>query len=90
MAKKSIDRCPHCGSDWGVYTKIDYLRVRADYGFDGEPQFNLGDIADCAEERREGKVAYCQKCGKEICHMRTLKKQWGEGVFQLSAGGQED
>ena len=83
MAKKTIDRCPHCGSDWGVYTKIDYLRVRADYGFDGEEQYNVGDIADCAEERREGKTAYCQKCDKPICHTSTLKKRWGKGVFRL-------
>lgn len=83
MAHKKITCCPHCGSEEGVYTKIDYLRVRADYSFDGEPQSNLGDIADMAEERIEGKTAYCQNCDKPIAHTRTLKKQWGEGVFHL-------
>ena len=77
MAKNAeITRCPHCGSDWGIYVKIDWLRVRADYGFDGEEQFNTGDIADGAEERRVGKTAYCQCCNKPICRLSTIKKQW--------------
>lgn len=89
MANKPITQCPHCGSDWGVYTKLDYLRVRADYGFDGELQSNTGDIADCAEERRESKTVYCQNCDKPICRLSTMKKQWGVGIFRLSDGGVE-
>ena len=74
MAKTKIRECPHCGSTEGYYTKIDYLRVRADYTFDGEPVYSSGSgIGDSAEVRREGRLAYCCDCDQVICRLRTLK-----------------
>lgn len=76
MAKAKIQACPHCGSTEGYYTKIDYLRVRADYTFDGEPVFSSGGgIGECAEVRREGKMAYCADCDKPICRLSTLRRK---------------
>lgn len=74
MRKQRIQNCPHCGSAEGYYIKIDYLRVRADYTFDGEPVYSSGSgIAESAEERREGKMAYCSDCDKPVCRLKTLR-----------------
>lgn len=74
MRNRKIQACPHCGSLEGYYIKIDYLRVRADYDFDGNPVYSSGSgIADSAEERREGRMAYCPDCDKPICRVSTIK-----------------
>ena len=74
MANRKFVSCPHCGSEEGYYTKIDYLRVRADFDFDGNPIYSSGSgIPNSAEERREGKLAYCADCDKVICRLTTLR-----------------
>lgn len=73
MAIKQLpNRCPHCGSDWGIYTKCTYHRVRACEGFAGEEQDN-GDMYDNAR-LTGGNLAYCQSCDKVICRLSTLEK----------------
>ena len=74
--KKSIAKCPHCGSDWGIYTKSDYLGVQYNTGFNGERQDN-GEMYDNAKVRG-GYNAYCQKCDKLICRLSTIEKQWAK------------
>lgn len=82
MSKKPIECCPHCGSTEGLFTKTTYVNVPWYFGFDGKPHNNV-EMYDNAEETRGGNTAYCQSCGKVVCHYRTLEKQWGEGVFRL-------
>lgn len=83
MAKrKSITCCPHCGSDEGIFTKITLYRVPWRCGFGGEEQEN-GEMYDSAEDLRGGEMAYCQNCGKVICRMSTLRKQWEEMGVRL-------
>ena len=76
MMKKPITCCPHCGSTLGIYTMTDYLRVPYNVGFDGGEQDN-GEMYDNAT-LRGGLLAYCQSCGKLICRLSTLQRQWEE------------
>ena len=82
MSKKQIQRCPHCGSTEGLYTKTTYVNVPNCFGFNGEQRDN-SEMYDNTESFRGGETAYCQTCNKVVCRMSTLRKQWGEGVFRL-------
>lgn len=73
--RKPITCCPHCGSTDGILTKTTLVNIPYYIGFDGEEQFN-GEMYDNAEGREGGCVAYCQNCGKVICRVSTLEKQW--------------
>lgn len=73
--RKPITCCPHCGSAQGVFTKTTYVNVPYCIGFDGEEQYN-GEMYDNAERHDGGKIVYCQSCGKPICRLSTLEKQW--------------
>lgn len=78
MKKRNvITCCPHCGSTEGIYMKCDYIGVKYCIGFDHEEQ-NNSEMYDNCGTFRGGKVAYCQTCGKPICRMSTLEKQWAE------------
>ncbi len=81
MANKIITCCPHCGSDEGVYTKTTYVNVPYCIGFDGETQPN-GEMYDNAERVKGGTMAYCQHCGRPICRMSTLEKQWEAAEYE--------
>lgn len=71
--KKSITKCPHCGSTEGYYTKCNYFNVIWRGSFDGEEL----DNTDMYENVRVtgGGLAYCQSCGKVICRTSTIQKQ---------------
>lgn len=71
MKSERIDKCPHCGSDWGVYLKMDLFNVPRNIGFDGKEQYN-GEMYDNAERTVEKPTVYCQKCGKPICRWFTF------------------
>ena len=71
---KNIKCCPHCGSEQGIYTKYTYRGVLLRQSFNGEEQDN-GSMYDFASVDG-GRIAYCQGCDKQICHMSTLEKQW--------------
>ena len=76
MAKrKPITCCQHCGSKEGIFTKTTYHRVPWRCGFNKEEQDN-GEMYDNTEMITGGEIAYCQVCGKAICRMSTLRKQW--------------
>lgn len=66
-----IDQCPHCGSDYGYYTK-DYIRgsIRYICGFDGTERDNT-DMYDFATHSA-GKQAYCVECGKYLFDMSEV------------------
>lgn len=61
-----IERCPHCGSDWGVFTKMTLINVPIAYKFDGSLDDNT-EMYDNAEKIIEKPTVYCQRCGKAIC-----------------------
>ncbi|OUQ76387.1 hypothetical protein B5E43_11735 [Flavonifractor sp. An100] len=73
--RKPITCCPHCGSKQGVFTKTTYVNVPYCIGFDGEEQYN-GEMYDNAERHDGGMMAYCQSCGKPVCRLTTMQKQW--------------
>lgn len=68
---KRIDKCPHCGSDWGVYIKMDLLNVPLNINFDGSDAYN-GEMYDNAERIITKENVYCQECGKIICRYKTF------------------
>lgn len=72
--KKRITCCPHCGSAEGFYTLSTYKDIPYNLGFDGKEQ-NNSEMYDNATVHN-GLLAYCQNCGKVICRLSTLKKQW--------------
>lgn len=74
--KKKITRCPHCGSEEGIFTKATLKCVRHFCGFNGEEQDNSEMYDDAVQIG--GEIAYCQECLKPICRMSTLRAQWGE------------
>ena len=59
-----IKECPHCHSDWGVFTKSDLINVPTNYNFDGSRAYN-GEMYDNAEKIIDKPTVYCQKCGKK-------------------------
>lgn len=71
--RTQITCCPHCGSDAGYFVKIDYLRAHAEFDFNGNPIYNQG-IAEAAEQRRQGKTAYCADCGEKICSVDKIRR----------------
>lgn len=76
---KPITCCPHCGSTDGIFTKTTLVNVPYRLGFSGEEQYN-GEMYDQAEETKGGRIAYCQSCGRAICRLNTLEKQWEEAT----------
>lgn len=68
---KRIDKCPHCGSDWGVFVKFDLINVPRNIGFHGEDQYN-GEMYDNAERIINKPTVYCQECSKPICRWETF------------------
>lgn len=77
MPRKPITRCPHCGSDKGIFTKHTLANIRWGCGFGGEEQDNQ-EMYDEAQSVSGGRIAYCQNCKKAICRFSTLEKQWKE------------
>lgn len=72
-----ITCCPHCGSELGIFTKSTYVNIPYCMGFSGEEQYN-GGMYDGVEKITGGAIAYCQSCGRQICRMSTIEKQWGD------------
>lgn len=73
-----IDRCPHCGSDEGYYTK-DYLHgtCRYNHNYDGTEAYN-GEMYDSARIEA-GKFAYCVNCEKRLFRMDALEEAHTNG-----------
>ena len=65
MDKAPIDKCPHCGSNDGYYTK-DYISgtCRFNHNFDGSEAYN-GEMYNNLT-REQGKFAYCTDCNKRL------------------------
>lgn len=76
MSKK-IECCPHCGSTDGLYIKQSLINVPHNFTFQGVSEDN-GEMYDNAERIIDGNTVYCRNCGKSICRLSTLEKQWGE------------
>ena len=68
MNRALIDKCPHCGSDAGFYTK-DYLSGTCRYNrnFDGSEAYN-GEMYEYLSHEI-GKIAYCVMCDKRLFKM---------------------
>lgn len=61
-----MNECPFCGSDEGYYFKSSYRGTFHErYGFDDEPDEEMGDIYDYAKHTY-GKIAYCKICNKKL------------------------
>ena len=77
---EKIDKCPHCGSDYGFY-RITYMKGRGctNYNFPGkkldplcvDDQMDNSMLHDCLSYR-ENKTAFCIQCHKPI---KELKKK---------------
>ncbi|MGN5650409.1 hypothetical protein [Bacillus sp. Brlt_9] len=70
--KAPIERCPHCDSDCGYYTKLQiYGSSFSRYNFDGSE----GENSDCYDglNHKEGKVAYCIDCNKKLFKLSELE-----------------
>lgn len=61
-----MDKCPHCGSDTGVYTTFEGIQY---YDFNGDP---AGCSLNGVENQRT--FAKCIKCDKKISINRILKE----------------
>ena len=68
-----MNKCPHCGSDWGVYVKQTLINVPYNMKFDGSADCNL-EMYDNAEKIEYGKLVYCQRCDKVICRLSTFER----------------
>lgn len=68
ISKAPIDRCPHCGSSEGYFTR-EQVRgvVNFRYNFDGSEAEN-GEMYDNLSYSG-GKYAYCLHCGKYLFRM---------------------
>ena len=71
MKRKRIEKCPHCGSDWGVFIKMTLINVPKNLNFDGSEAYN-GEMYDNAEKIIDKPTVYCQECGKAICRWDTF------------------
>lgn len=71
--KAPIDKCPHCGSDYGFYSK-DYVCGSTRYyqHFDGTEEDNSEFYSPL--EHRQGKYAYCSDCDKRLFKMNELEE----------------
>ncbi|OCN01020.1 hypothetical protein A7X67_01560 [Clostridium sp. W14A] len=68
ISKSPIDRCPHCGSTDGYYTKEQvHGSIQYMYNFDGTEADN-GELYDYLNYTG-GKYAYCLRCGKRLFKM---------------------
>ena len=72
MAVAPIDKCNHCGSDEGFYTK-DYVvgKTQYNYKFNGEEAEN-GEYYEYIKHK-SSKHAYCRKCDKRLFDMVDFK-----------------
>lgn len=77
MARKSIDKCPHCGSAEGFYILSDCINVPIRSGFDGSEKDN-SDMYDCATDVHYHRYAYCMECDEVIGNASTLLRQIGD------------
>ena len=73
---KNVTKCPHCGSDEGIYTKATYINIPCSMNYDGTEMDN-SEMYDNAEGYKFGKNAYCLACGKIVCRLKKLEEQWG-------------
>lgn len=71
-----FEKCPHCGSNWGFYTKTTLVNVPYNWSFDGEAQDN-SEMYDNAEHYKSGAYCYCQNCDKVICKVSTMARLLG-------------
>lgn len=67
-----MDKCPHCNSNLGVYVKQTLVNIPYRMNFYGEIQDNT-EMYDNAEKVIDGKMVYCQNCGKAICKLSTFE-----------------
>ena len=77
IMKQKMNKCPHCGSDWGVYVNRDYVNVSYCMNWDGSEGYN-GEMYDNAERIIQKKSIYCQECGKRICSAEEFYKMIGD------------
>lgn len=64
-----IKKCPHCGSDEGLYSVFKYKNVKGFYDYDG----------NFLEERFDysypegGENLYCTNCKKYVCRRSKME-----------------
>lgn len=67
-----IERCPHCGKDYGFYLKnYAYGPVYYNFKFDGTEDDNSEMYS--ALRYKNGKVAYCLECDKKIANVVDME-----------------
>jgi hypothetical protein len=68
--KKTIedfDCCPHCGSDFGYYQKVNYKGSYNDIRLFGSHEPYNSEMWSGAIETFRTKDYYCESCNKKIC-----------------------
>lgn len=64
-------KCPHCGSDKGLYVTATLTGVKVSYSFTGDRLLEPLDLSDA--KVAEAKRMYCKKCQSYICTTEDLK-----------------
>ena len=66
-----MDKCPHCGSNYGLYSK-EHVTFEQYYGFDGEED---GYSEFHYINKRRSTPLYCMDCHKRvITHEQLLEE----------------
>lgn len=71
MKKAPINKCPHCGSEWGFYTRQQATgTIIYQYKFDGseDDNENMYDLL----KTTGGENAYCKNCNKILFKMKEI------------------
>lgn len=66
-----MDKCPHCGSDDGLFSK-EVAKYDQYYNFDGSPS-GYSDLDRIV--KRKGTPLYCVYCGKKVTTLEKLEEQ---------------
>lgn len=75
VMKKRIKQCPHCGSDYGLYSK-EYVRYDQYYKFDGTED-GYGEFGQLDQSiHRKSTPVYCLHCDKRVTTLEQLKPRY--------------
>lgn len=68
-----MDRCPHCGSAKGLYSKYILYGLQRYYGFDGSCEDSMDNAYP-----KGGQILYCQNCDRVICKLEDWECEQNE------------
>lgn len=68
-----MNKCPHCGSTKGLYSKYILYGLQRYYGFDGSCEDNMDNAY-----QKGGEILYCQNCDRAICKLEDWECEQNE------------